>query len=218
MPTTPIVLKNRIQERLAALASTIEEIAPDSSGVTLEIGCGHGHFLTAYAKAHPQETCIGLDLLSGRVERSERKRKASGLSNLHFVCAEAWEWLAVWPESIPIHKVWILFPDPWPKKRHVNRRILSNAFLYLLDLYTSDDARIYFRTDYVPYLEWASERIAEHSRWKLTEESFTFEERTVFEARATSYGSIVARKRESWERNLVSREFDTFDVTAVVEG
>lgn len=209
MSTTPVVLKDRIRKRLDGLTSVIEAISPDESGVTLEIGCGHGHFLTSYARAHPEETCIGLDLLSGRVARSERKRKASGLENLHFVCAEAWEWLTVWPDSVPIHKVWILFPDPWPKTRHENRRLVSNAFLYLLDMRMSEEARIYFRTDYIPYLEWVSERITGHSRWELTGDAFPFEERTVFEARASSYGSIVARKKRLWESDLMIADLPT---------
>lgn len=195
MSTTSIVLKNTIQKRLGVLRSAVDSIGLGETGATLEIGSGHGHFLAAYAAENSSELCVGLDLLAGRVERSQRKKRAAGLDNLHFVRGEAWELLTVWPEHVPIHKVWILFPDPWPKKRHAARRLVSDGFLYLLDMRTSVDARIYFRTDHIPYLDAVRECIAKHSRWQLADEQFPFECQTVFEARAPSYGSVVAKKR-----------------------
>src|SRR5690606_2010710 len=132
------------------LREQLEQACGGKQEVTLEIGCGHGHFLTAYARAHPDEHCIGVDLLQGRVSKAERKRAAATIHNLHFLKADAWETLTVWPEQVRIRNIWILFPDPWPKRRHEERRLIGESFLYLLAQHSSPNASLYFRTDYIP--------------------------------------------------------------------
>ena len=81
----------------------------------LEIGAGHGHFLTAYAAAHPERTCVGLDIIAERVERANRKKNRARLDNLHFLHASAEDFLASLPENVRFADVFVLFPDPWPK-------------------------------------------------------------------------------------------------------
>ena len=59
-------------QRVASVARLREVLGPLVAGhpaFTFEIGAGHGHWLAAYAAAHPQEVCIGIDLITDRVER-----------------------------------------------------------------------------------------------------------------------------------------------------
>ncbi len=60
---------SRLTDLRARLAPLLQTTLP----LTLEIGSGHGHFLTAYAEAHPGRFCIGIDLIGDRLERSARK-------------------------------------------------------------------------------------------------------------------------------------------------
>src|SRR5215207_8223421 len=69
------VRRQKLKERISAL------ISPTSPFVW-EVGCGHGHFLTAYAAAHPEQTYIGVDLVSDRIERARRKAGRARLSHL----------------------------------------------------------------------------------------------------------------------------------------
>ncbi|MBQ8445047.1 MAG: methyltransferase domain-containing protein, partial [Opitutales bacterium] len=88
----------RIAELRAKLLETLPaDVVAGTRGLTLEIGCGHGHFLAAYAQAFPQEFCLGLDLISKRIERANRKRELAGLTNLAFFKAEATERLLALP-------------------------------------------------------------------------------------------------------------------------
>ncbi len=198
MSRTPLAQRKAIQSRQAQLRQELDSVLGETKNVTLEIGCGHGHFLAAYARSHSQEYCIGIDLLAGRVARAERKRAAAAVPNLHFIQADAWDLLVVWPESVMLSKTWILFPDPWPKRRHEDRRLISEAFLYLLSSHSSADATLYFRTDHIPYLEQVREELGLHPRWELKESTFPFEQNTVFQNRAPSFGSLVACHSKAW--------------------
>ena len=161
----------------------------------LEIGCGHGHFLTAYAAAHPDELCVGIDIELERIERAQRKQKRSGLPNLHFVRAEARLFLDVLPGTVRASAIYFLFPDPWPKRRHHKNRLLAVPFLERLGEKAADEARLYFRTDYAPYHADARREAAGSPSWAIADEAWPFEAPTVFQERAGGYHSFVAVRR-----------------------
>src|ERR1700734_1787041 len=87
-----------VRRRREALARIFSEIFPKPGEFVWEVGCGHGHFLAAYAAAHPEKQCIGIDISSDRISRANRKRERARLANLHFILAEADDFLAVMPE------------------------------------------------------------------------------------------------------------------------
>lgn len=163
--------------------------------ITLEIGCGHGHFLAAYAKAHPAELCIGVDIESARIERADRKRSRANLSNLHFVRADARLLLEVMPAAVRLRRVFVLFPDPWPKSRHHKHRIMQEGLLSHLAQRATPASRIYFRTDYEPYAAATRALVVRHRDWVLADEPWPFEFETVFQSRAERHHSLIARPR-----------------------
>lgn len=166
---------------------------PASGQFVLEVGAGHGHFLTAYAGAHPDRVCIGVDLIGERVERALKKRDRAKLANLHFVQAEARLFLETLPAQAQVTTVFVLFPDPWPKLRHNKHRIIQPSFLAAVAARAVSDCPLYFRTDFTPYHQAAREVIAADRHWQLTDEPWPFEFATVFQQRAESFHSLVAR-------------------------
>lgn len=187
----------RMEERARELRAQLDAILPASGEVVGEIGCGHGHFLTAYAQAHPERVCIGLDIVSERIARANKKRERARLANLHFLRADARLFLEVLPPGARLTALYILFPDPWPKLRHHKHRIVQPALLEAVAGRMGEGGRLFFRTDYEPYFGEAHERIASHPRWELVEEGWPFEYETVFQSRAERYFSLVARVRRS---------------------
>jgi tRNA (guanine-N7-)-methyltransferase len=199
-------------QRLAALRDEFFPRLPLAEGVplTLEIGCGHGHYLNAFAAAHPGEFCVGVDLLADRIGRATRKAQRARLPNLLFVQAEAALFLSAlagWPTApgpIPeagaspaeerltpprLRRVFVLFSDPWPKRRHWKHRVLQPTLLDALALLTAPGAALHFRTDHPEYFAYASDVVAEHPSWSLArpEEpggAWPFEHVSVFEERA----------------------------------
>lgn len=182
--------------RLADLRARLTSLLQTSLPITLEVGSGHGHFLTAYAQAHPERFCIGIDLLSDRLARSARKSDRAKLTNIAWLHAEAGLFLEALPTDTRLAEIFILFSDPWPKRRHWKNRVLQTEFLTALAARAGEGARLCFRTDHAPYFTQATETIHSHAAWRLDPAApWPFELATVFQQRATGYQSLVATRR-----------------------
>lgn len=185
--------QERLIERRGRLRELCAVLLAARSDFVWEIGCGHGHFLTGYAAAHPDRLCIGIDIVLERIERAERKRARAQLGNLHFVRADAADFLAVLPGNASLREIYVLFPDPWPKRRHWKNRLMEPAFLRAAAQRAGQGARLHFRTDHEPYFRETQGVIATHPDWTpLPGASWPFELPTVFQKRAASYHSLVA--------------------------
>ena len=182
-----------INTRRSNLGEFVRQKLPAESGLDLEVGCGHGHFLTAYAQIHPTHLCIGVDIESSRIERACRKRDRAGLANLHFVHGDARLFLEVLPAGVKLETIFLLFPDPWPKLRHQKHRIMQPEFLAQVATRAGDSCRLCFRTDFEPYYADTEKVLAGHPDWEVTDDSWPFEHETVFQNRASVYFSIIAR-------------------------
>jgi tRNA (guanine-N7-)-methyltransferase len=195
-PSSPADHASRISRRREALRSTLESTAGPSARFVWEVGSGHGHFLTAYASAHPETTCIGIDIASDRIVRSERKRVRSRLGNLHFVRAAADDFLAALPAGARFLAIYILFPDPWPKRRHHKNRVMTAGFLTAAAAASVKGAPLYFRTDHESYFLKAAAVVRSHSEWAPADPApWPFEEPTVFQLKAERHFSLVALRR-----------------------
>jgi len=181
---------------VSRLAATLAETLAGRTTITFELGCGHGHWLAAYAAAHPTEFCVGIDLITHRVERSVRKQTLGRLDNVLFLKAEATEFLEALPATVVLGKVFILYPDPWPKKKHHKNRFINATSLDLLAARSAAGARLHFRTDNADYFQWTHEHLAAHARWELRpDETWPFEQKTFFEERMKDRRDVFADRR-----------------------
>ena len=195
-PDLPSHYRALLESRRAGVAETLNRVLPVAAEpFTWEVGCGHGHFLTAYAKAHPRRICIGVDIESARIARAEKKRARAELSNLHFIHSEARLFLKALPAHARIAETFILFPDPWPKARHHKHRLLQPGFLSELARHATPNALLYFRTDHRGYFAEAAAAISESLHWEKVDAPWPFEFETVFQSRAEQHHSLVARNR-----------------------
>lgn len=183
-------------ERCAHLAGVLSQLRGAAFRRTrrvLEIGSGHGHFLEAYAQAHLDEFCLGIDYCAERSRRAARKQDRHPHGNLHFLRAEVGEFLDALPATFTFDAVFVLFPDPWPKRRHRKYRLISHRFLDRLARCTAPGALLHFRTDAVSYFAESTDVVASHPSWQLMPAApWPFERPTVFQAKATSYQSWTA--------------------------
>lgn len=189
------VIEQESKERKHALEKTLRFLKKTPHPITFEIGCGNGHYLTAYAKDHPEKYCIGIDVFGKRLKRSNNKKRNNELQNLCFIKAEATEFIEVFPKNTLISEVFILFPDPWPKRKHHKNRLIQPDFLTALAMIMEEGAPLHFRTDDVPYFDWTVKHLKRHPLWSIQEgEAWPFEAETLFQTRAHSYSSLTARK------------------------
>jgi tRNA (guanine-N7-)-methyltransferase len=151
----------------------------------------------AYAAAHPKERCIGIDIASDRITRAVRKRERARLPNLHFVRADADDFLASIPKGARLAAIFILFPDPWPKRRHHKKRVMTPEFLSAAAALAEEGASLFFRTDHEPYFRAAAAATRAHADWKESDDpaAWPFDEPSVFQKRAERYFSLVATRR-----------------------
>lgn len=192
MPYQPEFLA-RITERRAALRAELAALLPEKQAIVWEIGSGHGHFLVQYAQSFPAKYCVGVDIIRDRLNRSGKKRDRARLTNCHFVQAEAREFFDALPAGISLQEIWVLFPDPWPKKRHHKNRILQTEFLETLASRAGEDTRLYFRTDHAEYFQAVTLLFPELKTWRLDPAAeWPLEQETVFQARAPAYQSLIA--------------------------
>lgn len=196
-PTAKPEFVRHVTARLEKLRSELPKFIPTTHpAFVLEIGCGHGHFLTRYAGEHPTKFCLGIDLIKDRLQRSQRKHARAGVTNLHFHQAEARELLACLPPDLRLAEVFLLFPDPWPKKRHNKNRLVRAEVLDLIAERMAPHGRFFFRTDHEEYFASGHAAVAAHARWKLLPDApWPLEEATIFQLKAPSYSSLVAEVR-----------------------
>jgi tRNA (guanine-N7-)-methyltransferase len=116
----------------------------------LEIGCGHGEFISQMAAAHPAEGFIGLELDRLRVTKCAHKCLREGARNVRMLDGDAAAAVTRLPDAA-FHRVYILFPDPWPKVAHRRRRLVNRAFLEEIARVTAPGGRLIFASDVHDY-------------------------------------------------------------------
>jgi tRNA (guanine-N7-)-methyltransferase len=192
----PPLIAARSAARQAELAATCAALFPKPAALVLELGCGHGHFLAAYAAAHPATPCLGVDLITLRIARAQRKQTRLRLPNLAFLKADALETLAALPARVKLAGIFVLFPDPWPKHRHHERRLLQPSLLDALAARALPGAWLALRTDHREFFDWARANLAAHPAWTLAPDSpWPFEHPTVFQERLGVFQSLIAMRK-----------------------
>jgi len=131
---------------------------PGCTSVTLEIGFGGGEHLAAEARAHPDTGFIGCEPFVNGMAKLLAVIDAEGLSNLRLWDRDATELLPLLPEGA-LETVYLLYPDPWPKRRQRKRRFLSDDSLPALARTMRPGGELRFATDIDDYAGWTLARI-----------------------------------------------------------
>lgn len=117
----------------------------------LEIGFGNGDYIVSFAKAYPKEVFFGIEYNPKYYRKGLKKTYNLVNKNIFLFCTEAksFLWHAI-PDNV-FNFVHINFPDPWPKKRHIRRRLVDNDFVQELYRVLKPDGLIFLATDYYEY-------------------------------------------------------------------
>jgi len=118
---------------------------------TVEIGFGNGENLIALAEAHPERDYLGIEVHRPGVGRLLLALEERQLSNVRVICRDAVEVLERQIAPGSLAEILILFPDPWPKKRHHKRRLIQPPFVALLTRALARDGVLRLATDWQPY-------------------------------------------------------------------
>ena len=126
--------------------------------VWLEIGFGGGEHLIAEAQAHPDCGFIGCEPFENGLAKALALAEAKKLANLRLYCGDAGAVIAALPNHA-LQGIYLLYPDPWPKRRHHKRRFLSDEMLAALARVMHPGAEIRFATDIDDNAGWTLARV-----------------------------------------------------------
>ena len=133
---------------------------PDSTRpLELDAGCGDGTFLLHMAAHYPERNFLGIERLGGRIRKICRRVVREGLTNvrvIHLESAYTLGWLLPAGCAARVH---LLFPDPWPKKRHAFHRFVHPENLAGIHRVLAPGAPLLFKTDHEDYFAEATETV-----------------------------------------------------------
>lgn len=141
------------------LSYILQLVFEDTNYVVLEIGFGQGDFLIQYALDNPEHKILGIEKSENLVKEVCKKLERKNINNVRLINAKA-EFAVYFliPNNF-IDKVIINFPDPWPKKAHINRRLVNSNFLALLYNKMKTPANIWVSTDVESYKDFIIEAV-----------------------------------------------------------
>jgi tRNA (guanine-N7-)-methyltransferase len=122
--------------------------------IEIDLGCGRGSFLLWAAMTYPTRNFLGVDRLLRRLRRADRKAVRGSLNNVRLVRLEAMYLVSKLIPDGSVSAYHILFPDPWPKRRHHARRLISADFLVDMHRTMTPDGAVNSATDHKEYFEW----------------------------------------------------------------
>ena len=137
--------------------------------IEVEVGCGKGRFLTTRAAAHPELEFLGIERMLDRARSFDRKVARLGISNARVLRLEA---LYTFHYLLPAHRlrrVYVFFPDPWPKRKHHSHRLFGPLFLHALYKRLETGGRLEFATDHEEYFHVVEECFAGDRRFARAE-------------------------------------------------
>ncbi|MBA3957674.1 MAG: tRNA (guanosine(46)-N7)-methyltransferase TrmB [Parachlamydiaceae bacterium] len=122
--------------------------------VCLEYCSGNGAWIAEKALANPQLNWVALEMKFSRVRKIWSKIKNHQIPNLFIICGEAYNVTQHYLPKQSISQAFINFPDPWPKTRHIKKRLIQIPFLNQIENVFHKGATLDFVTDDANYSKW----------------------------------------------------------------
>jgi tRNA (guanine-N7-)-methyltransferase len=132
--------------------ATVFDLFPTPQPFEMEIGSGKGRFLLERAAKHPERNFLGIDYAWRFLREGHTRAGQRELSNLRFYKAEASEVVGLLMPDESVEVFHIYFPDPWPKRQHHKRRLLTPDFFKLLHRRLKPGGMLELATDNFDYL------------------------------------------------------------------
>lgn len=166
---------------------------PKQQKIKIEIGMGKGNFIIENARRYPDINFIGIEKFDSVIVRAIEKleRMEEELPNLKLIRMDALEIDEVFDHEVDT--IYLNFSDPWPKKRHQNRRLSSPVFLKKYDPLFVSDKKIIMKTDNRHLFEYSVMSIANYG-YQLEELSFDLYQDNVKDNIPTEYEERLANK------------------------
>ena len=164
--------------------------------IELDLGAGDGGFALAYARQHPEINLLAVERLLGRVRKIEKRAARASLGNLRVLRLEFGYTVRYLLPPGSVSVAHIMFPDPWPKRRHWPRRLMQPDFVRDVAVALKPGGELRFTTDHAHYFETAQQAVADASVLpRAPEWDWTADPKTDFQQTFDAEGRATYRAR-----------------------
>jgi tRNA (guanine-N7-)-methyltransferase len=156
--------RNNVIEPSKPLYQTIKgnwrgEQFRNDNPITVELACGRGEYSIGLGKLFPERNYIGVDIKGERIWKGSTQAVENNLSNVAFLRTQILLLENFFDEG-EIDEIWMIFPDPRPRKRDIKRRITSPRFLAMYKSLLKSGGIVRLKTDNTLLFEYTLEEIA----------------------------------------------------------
>jgi len=128
-----------------------KKIDPSAYNI-IDIGAGYGESTLDIAKSDSNKFVIACEKYIDGINNIAKNKSINSLSNISIFHGNVHQLLDEYCQNKSISEIWILFPDPWPKKRHFKRRLINVFFLKKIKKYLKEKAVIHIASDSKAYI------------------------------------------------------------------
>jgi tRNA (guanine-N7-)-methyltransferase len=132
-----------------------ERLFGRSGPFVLEVGFGDGRFIAEVARRRTEWNWLGAEVSSTSVQKAHRRLRRQGIRHVRLYHGPGTVLLRNLVPPGSLHKVYVNFPDPWPKKRHRGNRLLQVPFMELLSTRLADGGSLLLTTDHAEYCQYS---------------------------------------------------------------
>ena len=138
----------------------------DQHNLVIEIGFGDGAALIESALKYPDKNFIGIEVYDSGLGQCLNTINQHKIKNIRLIYGDAAEVFEQFITKKSVEKINILFPDPWPKKRHHKRRLINKRFLALLSKSLINKGIVNVSTDWEDYAQQIELTFKESNQFK----------------------------------------------------
>ena len=144
-------------------------LAPGAREIWLEAGFGAGEHLTAQAARRPDVLVLGAEPFVNGLGAALARIEDLGLTNVRLHPGDVRQLMGALPDR-SLDRLFVLFPDPWPKTRHWKRRLIGGAFIGEAARLLKPRGTLRFATDWADYADWTLQAFADAPAFEWTAE------------------------------------------------
>ena len=135
------------------------ELKPECTQLWVEVGCGKGKFTAETAQANPDVLLIAVERCREAMVVAMEKARDMGLTNVYYIDMDVAEIENIFAPG-EIDRLFINFPDPWPRKKNAKRRLTHRGFLDKYCRVVREGGEFHFKTDNAPLFAFSLEEFA----------------------------------------------------------
>ena len=143
----------------AALKGDWRSLKQDATQLWVEVGCGKGKFTAETAEANPDVLLIAVERCREAMVVAMEKAREMGLKNVYYIDMDVANIEEIFA-CFEIDRLFINFPDPWPRKKNAKRRLTYRTFLDKYCRVIKQGGEIHYKTDNAPLFEFSVEEFA----------------------------------------------------------